>query len=152
MQEDPYPLNINRLIPRDGNFFDATLGYEEDEDDKAFRFSLDLPGVKANDLEVMIKENVLSISGARRVRSSKVSNSKKARFQRSLVLNTDNVDVTKMTANLTDGVLSVVVPKKPRTEPLRIPVTTDAPQEASQKQDEKEGDAKVCKETKHPPA
>lgn len=146
VQEDLSALKSNHLLSRGADFANVTTGYEEDEDDKEIRFSLDLPGVKANDLEVAVKENMLAISGARRYRSSNGSNSKKARFERSLMLDTDRVDVSKIKANLADGVLTVTVPKKPKAQPIKISVTTHS-QEGRKEEEKEKVVVKAAKET-----
>ena len=121
----------------DVNSTPITPGYEEDEDDKELRFCVDLPGVKVCDLELTAKENVLVIDGARRFRSLSGSNAKKARFRRALILKPDIIDATKMTANLADGVLTIVVPKKPKPQPIRITVTTRSHDETTKENQEK---------------
>ena len=54
---------------------------------------------------------------------------KRARFSRTFSLEEDSVVVSKMKANLSDGVLVVTVPKKPRSQPIKIAITTDSPEE-----------------------
>lgn len=102
---------------------DIASGYDEDEDEKEIRFSLDLPGVKVSDLDIAVKEKYLVVSGARRLKSLNGSNAKKAKFTRAFVIDPEKVDIAKIKANLADGVLSVTIPKKPKAEPIKILVT-----------------------------
>lgn len=115
-----------RLFDRD-QFASLSSGYEEDE--KEIRFSIDVPGVKAADLEVTVKDGQLHVSGSRSTKLKDGNTTKRARFSRSFSLEEDSVDVSKMKANLSDGVLVVTVPKKPRSEPIKIGITTNLPEE-----------------------
>jgi HSP20 family molecular chaperone IbpA len=103
-----------------------------DEDDKEIRYSIDVPGVKAMDMEVTVKEGYLHVSGSRKTSSTDGKTIKKARFARSFLLDQDFVDVSKMKANLSDGVLDVTVPKKPKPNPIKIAITTRSAEEEVQ--------------------
>ena len=108
----------------------TALSSDWEEDDKELRFSVDVPGVKAADLNVTFKDGQLQISGSRRSKSEDGKTVKRARFSKSFSLNEDEVDVSKMKANLEDGVLLITVPKKPEREPLKITVTTEPSKKA----------------------
>ena len=91
----------------------------------------DLPGLAADDIEVTVQDNVLTISGERRqerqeenegvVRSEVTYGS----FARSIVL-PDNVDPENVNATFRDGVLEVSVPvARERDRGKRIEVQAD---------------------------
>ena len=87
------------------------------EDEKAYYIEVDLPGVKKEDIDVTTEDNVLTISGERKVREEvkeeeyyKVE-SRYGKFSRSFTLPED-ADVEKIEAHAEDGVLEVVIPKK----------------------------------------
>ena len=87
------------------------------EDEKAYYIEVDLPGVKKEDIDVTTEDNVLTISGERKVREEvdeeayyKVE-SRYGKFSRSFTLPED-ADVEKIEAHAQNGVLEVVIPKK----------------------------------------
>lgn len=96
-----------------GGTFDAWMpvrAYVE-EKDEAFVMSLDVPGVKKEDLKINIEARVLTVSGQR-------SN---GRFQRSFQL-PDTVDAEAIEAHLEDGVLRLALPKAEVSKPRTIQV------------------------------
>lgn len=89
----------------------------------------DLPGVSVDSLELQVRDNKLTLFG--RVVPAVPENAKVLHreyetgdFVRSFILS-DEVDHEKITAKLNNGVLKVVLPRTPRTEPLRIEVSSD---------------------------
>jgi HSP20 family protein len=91
------------------------------------RLTVDLPGVLPKDLDVAIQHGVLTISGARKTMS--VDNTvclKKQKICRRYAIDTDIVDVSKVSANLSLGVLSVRAPKRAREDSMRVNVTENA--------------------------
>ena len=101
--------------------------YEIMDDEKKFQISVDVPGVKLEDIKVSVdeSENVLSISGQR----ASISDSHKftSKFSQSFSLD-PAVDVEKLTASLNHGVLIVSAPKdfKRVEQAIRsIPVVLD---------------------------
>ena len=99
--------------------------YNIEEDDKQYVIEMDMPGVKKEDLEIGIKENVLSIYAERkRVNKNKVvdaQNAKNAekdnevvvsRYEQSFNISTKGIDVENIEANLSNGVLKITLPKK----------------------------------------
>lgn len=92
---------------------------------KDFRVSLDLPGVKVNDLQINVDQGTLNISGFRRVFSREGESSKRNRFNYSVQVD-DDTDLSKISANLSDGVLVITAPKKAKPEPIIVPVSTES--------------------------
>lgn len=90
-----------------------------------FRVSLDLPGVKVKDLQINVEQDVLQISGFRRIISREGDTVKKNRFSYSVGVEEDT-DLAKIRANLSDGVLVITAPKKPRPDPIIVPITTES--------------------------
>ncbi|MGH7202090.1 MAG: Hsp20/alpha crystallin family protein [Planctomycetaceae bacterium] len=89
----------------------------------------DLPGVSAQTLELQVQDNKLTLfgritppapEGARVVHQEYQVGD----FVRSFILS-DDVDHQRISATITGGVLRVVLPKAPRSEPRRIDVSTD---------------------------
>jgi HSP20 family molecular chaperone IbpA len=76
-----------------------------------YEFSFDLPGVKATDITLQLEDRgrVLHLTGERKTKSKTTSKSYK--IDRRFTLRTDNIDKTKITSTLVDGVLTVTLPK-----------------------------------------
>ena len=86
--------------------------YNIEEDDKQYVIEMDMPGVKKEDLEIGIKENILSIS-AKRKKAVKAENGEAkeeviARYEQSFNISTKGIDVENIEANLVNGVLIVL--------------------------------------------
>jgi len=91
------------------------------EADDAYYVEVDLPGVKKADISVDIKDNILTISGERKVKKeTKESDyykieSRYGKFARSFTLPKD-IDAEKVVANSKNGVLEVKIPKQKNIE------------------------------------
>jgi Molecular chaperone (small heat shock protein) len=84
------------------------------EEDKHI-LSLDLPGVKLDDLKVQVKDdNLLHISGGRKSESEDGSQSE-MKFDKQFKFG-ETIDTKNIIANLKDGVLRVTLPKIPKSE------------------------------------
>ena len=96
-----------------------------ENDEKELRLSLDLPGVKASDLKIDVDKNILQISGYRQHSSSSQGQAirKRRRISYSVQLD-DGIDVAKIKANLSDGVLVVSAPKQSKPDPVLIPISS----------------------------
>lgn len=86
------------------------------EGKSAYHIEVDLPGVKKEDIHINVENNILTISGDRKVKTEvkeedyyKVESSYGS-FSRSFTL-PEKVDVENIHANSEDGVLEVVIPK-----------------------------------------
>ena len=88
-------------------------------------FSCDVPGVKQDDLEVTLENHVLTIKGRRKFDSKDneqvVLGRPYGAFCRAFTL-PDMVDEENRAANLTDGVLTVRIPKHAKAKPRRIQI------------------------------
>ena len=106
-----------------------TVAADIRENDRGYTFQFDVPGVKADDLEITLTNRVLSVRGARRFESDE--NEKVARgrphgpFAASYSL-PDGIEGERLTADLADGVLTIHVPKHPKAQPRKIPIGRDA--------------------------
>ena len=99
--------------------------------EEAGRFVIlaDLPGVDPQEIEVQMDKGVLTIEGERKAdaavegeRFSRVER-RHGSFRRSFAL-PDSADAEGVSATGRNGVLEVVIPKKPETAPRRIQVGT----------------------------
>lgn len=110
----------HHMMARRRGFYSAPNVDLSDESDKV-DVSVDVPGIKKKDLKVSVENDQLEIEGSRRVSTPHGASTRK--FSRSFALDVDSLDLSKMSANLTDGVLRVSIPKKERPAPLEIDIT-----------------------------
>jgi HSP20 family protein len=95
------------------------------ETDHGFEISVDLPGMKAEDVELEIEDGVLTVSGTRESeaeqegRTYRRAERRHGPFRRSFSLG-DEVDSNKVEAEYRDGVLRITVPKAERVRPKKI--------------------------------
>lgn len=99
------------------------------ENDGAITVLADMPGVKADDLQIDLHESVLTLTG----RVSLLEGAKEAdvyreyrmgTFRRQFTLS-ETIDQAKIDAKLTDGVLRLELPKLEKARPRQITVRTD---------------------------
>lgn len=111
--------------PRQGEYFVPAFEVKETKD--SYLFHADMPGVKESDVEISLTGNQLTISGKREsereedVRNYYTYERSYGSFSRSFTL-PQAADAENVRAELKDGVLSLVVPKKPELQPRRISV------------------------------
>jgi HSP20 family protein len=104
------------------------------EHDEEFVLVADLPGMKHEDLNVTVEDNVLTLQGKREVEhtaehgqngSAQYSERAYGSFCRRFTLG-PAVDADQITATYTNGVLEVHIAKTPAAQPKRIPVQSAA--------------------------
>lgn len=124
---DPFreltPNYAQRAIP--AQTFNPAFEVKETADGYVFR--ADLPGVAERDLEMTLTQNRLTISGRREAEERKEGENFFAyersfgSFTRAFTL-PDGIDGDHVRADLKDGVLTVVVPKRAETQPRKIAI------------------------------
>ncbi len=138
------PLSIFEQLQREmGDLLDnrqltSNFGTEEwspavdiKETDQAYEIHADLPGVKAEDIEVTMEEGVLTIKGTRESQKEEEKDNYKrverfsGSFMRRFTL-PDLADSTNVKATTKEGVLELVIPKAERAKPQKITVKTGA--------------------------
>jgi HSP20 family protein len=98
-----------------------------EETKEAFVLAFDLPGVKKEDLKIDVNGRTLRISGERKREAKKESQGFSSyechvgKFSRGFTL-PEGVDAGRVDATLTDGVLTVVVPKSEAEKPRTIEI------------------------------
>jgi HSP20 family protein len=105
-----------------------TPDFEVRETKEGFVFRADIPGVREQDLDITMTGNRLTISGNREAETPEQSDTYYAReraygsFTRAFTLpdGTDGGD--QIQAHLKEGVLTLLLPKKPELKPRRIEV------------------------------
>lgn len=109
-------------LPELGGFVPT---FEVKETKDSYLFKADLPGVQEKDLEISLTGNRLTVSGQREEEKKNEGDTYYAyersygSFSRSFTL-PEGVEPEQVNAELKDGVLTVVAPKKPEMQPKRI--------------------------------
>jgi HSP20 family protein len=97
------------------------------ESPQAIELTVELPGVNKDDVHVSVTNNQLTISGERKLPyADKRENYHRVErsygsFTRSFTVPA-NVDVNNISANYKDGILCLILPKKPEAQPRQIKV------------------------------
>ncbi|MEZ6095381.1 MAG: Hsp20/alpha crystallin family protein [Pirellulaceae bacterium] len=105
------------------------VGMDVAETDRAFEVSMDLPGVKADDVDVHLENNTLTIRGKRETQNEEKDEAKQyhrierfsGNFSRSVLL-PGSVSEDEAVAEFRDGVLKIIVPKTEEARPKKIKV------------------------------
>ena len=90
--------------------------------DDHIEFSLDVPGVKIDDLSVQVENGVMTVSGVRTIDIGSDNPLRKRRRVLHRFEVDDRVDSEKVTANLLNGVLTISLPKAEPSKPVQIPI------------------------------
>lgn len=120
------PLAEPAFLRRGEGMFAPRFDVKETKD--AYLFRADLPGVKDEDVEIGVTGNRLTLSGHRQAEEHKdgdnyfVMERSYGSFSRSFTL-PDTADFDKIKAELKDGVLCIVLPKRAESQPKKIPLS-----------------------------
>jgi HSP20 family protein len=91
--------------------------------DDRIEISLDVPGIKSDDLNLNVENGMMTVSGQRTIHiGSDSPQSKRRRVFHQLKLS-DTVDVENISANLSNGILTISLPKMEPPKPLQIKIT-----------------------------
>lgn len=97
------------------------------EEEKAFRLTAELPGIKKEDIKLEVKDGILSISAEHAEEKTEERGEFRWRerrsgsFKRSFWL-PENVNENLIEAKVEEGVLTVTLPKVEEVEPRRIEI------------------------------
>ena len=130
---------LGRYGQRQGAAADSTLAWapalDIAEAKDAYLVTVELPGVKLDDLEITLEDGLLTIQGERQFTSEsseeqyhRVERSSGA-FRRSITLPA-HVEADAVEASMEDGVLRILVPKAEDAKPKRIQVNPGGQMEA----------------------
>jgi HSP20 family protein len=106
-----------------------TLPAEVVETPNELKFRLDAPGLKPEDIDVSVENNVLSVSGERKWEHEEgkpegeyhIFERRYGRFERSFAL-PRRVDASRIEAHYENGVLTLTMPKLEEAKPRRIQI------------------------------
>jgi HSP20 family protein len=111
---------------REGVYFSPAVDIFDN--DQELVILADMPGVNAEEVEIDLRDNVLSIIGKMTPEGEKgdflLREYRTGNYFRTFRI-TDMVDQSKITASMSDGVLRLVLPKVEKAVPRKIPITTE---------------------------
>ena len=113
--------NFDQLL---GSFFESNTDYSAawapvvdlSESKEGYELTAEIPGMKKEDITVSLKDNILTVSGEKKVEkkeeSKKIFRSERSygKFERSFKL-IEEVKSDSIKANYSDGILRVTIPK-----------------------------------------
>lgn len=101
-----------------------------EEDDKQYVIKADLPGVDPKEVEISVADGALVLRGHKKEqREDKKKNYHRierfeGQFYREIPL-PQSIDVDKIQAKSSNGVLTITIPKKPEAQPKKIAVQAE---------------------------
>ena len=106
---------------------------EASQENGKYTISVELPGVKPDEIDVSVDDNVLTIKGEKKSEREEKDEDRHiyfcertyGSFQRSFRLPSD-VEAGEIEANFADGVLTVSLPKRPEKESKRTKIDVKA--------------------------
>mmetsp|Transcript_18370 Transcript_18370/g.29609 ORF Transcript_18370/g.29609 Transcript_18370/m.29609 type:complete len:164 (+) Transcript_18370:87-578(+) len=137
-----FPTDLSFPRGSDRDIWQQRHPYQVHEDEKAYHVAIDVPGTPAKDMSIKVEDNVLHLSGGRKIK--KEGGFAESKFDYRMTLG-DDVEVDKISANLEDGVLHLTAPKmevkKPAARVISITDGAAAPMKLDvQKSEEKKED------------
>lgn len=112
----------------DNEMIELNPSIHTEEADAHFMVSVDVPGLKMEDLKIEVDEGILTISGERkkmvRDENSNMQSKAYAFFRRSFRI-PSSVDTEKIEAAYEDGVLELVLPKTQASQARQIEIKSD---------------------------
>jgi HSP20 family protein len=108
------------------------------EDEKQLVLTAELPGINEKDVDIKIEDNTLIIHGERKLeKETREENYHRIEraygsFYRSFTL-PNHIDQDKIQAEHENGVLKIVMPKKPELQPRKVKILKTKSEETSKK-------------------
>lgn len=129
---DPFDQMFNTLLGSGGSAGRGSLMRAPETDvvetEREIRVSVEMPGLKRDNIDIDVENNVLTIRGEKREEREEgeegkyhIAERRYGTFTRSFVLPRD-VDAENIQARFEDGVLTVTIPKSERARRRRIEV------------------------------
>ena len=113
-----------RVTNRFGNWMPAV---DIEEHDDKILVNIELPGMNKDDFKITVKDDMLLVSGEKKVERNEESKNyryferRSGKFERSFRLHTE-INRDKISANYTNGVLTLELPKADEVKPKEIEV------------------------------
>jgi HSP20 family protein len=121
---DDFFSDTGRFVAPAGRSFFGTANWpsiEVNETDTEYRITAEVPGLEEKDINLSLKDNMLTISGEKRSenqqddKTRRVSEHFYGRFERTIPFDTE-VDADKVAAKFKSGLLTVILPKNPKAQ------------------------------------
>ncbi|MBO7163850.1 MAG: Hsp20/alpha crystallin family protein [Spirochaetaceae bacterium] len=126
---DVIDRNLGDLVPSQASTPVVTPRVDVRETPDAYILDMDLPGFTEKDVEINLKDRVLSISSKLQEKQEEkkegewlIKERRSSCFSRRFTLPQD-IDAEKVTAEFKHGVLSVDIPRKPEPQAKQIAIT-----------------------------
>lgn len=119
----PYPFRrAFRQVERNHSDH-RLLGVNVREEEEAYVLSALVPGLKAEDLNIQVLENVVSLEGEYKTEEAEflLSELPRGPFRRTLRLPAE-IEADKVEAKIADGVLTLTLPKAESARPKKIKI------------------------------
>lgn len=116
---DPIVLGVPSLTANNNDLLHhSSPRYEVTENDKQFRLAVDVPGVKPENMKIELENEgrVLHMTGGRKIKTN--DSFEEYKFEKRFTLGKE-LDTSKITAHLADGVMVLTAPKKVKTPPVK---------------------------------
>jgi len=105
----------------------SVMAFDAIREEESVTLYFDVPGVSADDIDVHVERNELTITATRvwdgNDKETLVSERPQGSFTRRVMLS-DVLDSERLEASLSDGVLIVTIPVAEKSKPRKIDVTT----------------------------
>ena len=126
VQSYPYRRMVRRWAQQPQEPEYRSLNVNVREEDDTYVLSALVPGLKAEDLNIQVLENVVSIEGEYRAEEAEylLSELPRGNFRRALRMPVE-IQADKVEAKITDGVLTLSLPKAESAKPKRINVSVN---------------------------
>ena len=140
LTRDPFLSNMDSLFNdflRPGSLFGRSMGeglrdtwvpaVDVQETDKSFVFVAELPGLKKDDVEITLEDNLLTITGERTLEEKEEGETYHrierayGKFSRSFSL-PSQADNTNVKAGFDNGLLTIEIPKSEAAQPRKIEI------------------------------
>lgn len=122
----PYPFRRAATRRWDVQPQTRSLGVNVREEEDAYLLTALVPGLKAEDLNIQVLENVVRIEGEYKAGDAEylLSELPQGSFQRTLRMPAE-IEADKVEAKIADGVLTLTLPKAESARPKRIQVSVN---------------------------
>ncbi|CAG0991498.1 Spore protein SP21 [Anaerolineales bacterium] len=126
IQPYPYRRMIRRWAEQPQQPEYRSLGVNVREQDDAYVLSALVPGLKAEDLNIQVLENAVSIEGEYRAEEADylLNELPSGNFRRVLRMPAE-IQADKVEAKITDGVLTLTLPKAESAKPKKINISAN---------------------------
>jgi HSP20 family molecular chaperone IbpA len=123
---DEHAIKESAMTSNDSSIIYRDRNVRIQQQDDNIVYSLDLPGIKASDAKIEIKNGVLSVQAERKAGNNYT------KYAQQFLIKESDVDSQNVKADLAHGVLTITIPKKEEAKPLAIPVAAGyAPEKAN---------------------